>query len=360
VGFWIPKPTGRIPLLIDDAERELLSHIDGKTSLTHLGMLPGLSEPVVQRMLGRLIALGAVVPEERPDPPAAAHRPAPKPAPAPRPAAEPAPRSLAPTAEPAPALGADEAPTDERPGAPPAPLDDLQLSNFRWLYETQLKQMTRDQRLELAHTASGEILYALCLDPYPGVIEAILQNPTVELNHARMIARYHDKGIGLGHLARRSQFLNDPLVQRHLLRNVQTPQNVLQRMLRAKPLARLYKLNFSRELAEPATRVARQMFRSQFQTAPAEERIALVFRTEGRCLQMLPGIPLDEAFVALFVKRAIHSMLLVQSLARHSATPPSIIRHLWKQPVVKRQVHLRSMLLKHPNCPGEYKRPGAL
>ena len=350
MGFWIPKPTGRIPLLVDDAERELLSHIDGKTSLTHLGMLPGLSEAVVRRMLGRLIALGAVVPEERPAL-VAAPRPAPKPAPEPE--SRPEPRSVPPAAEPGESR-------DEQPGASAVPLDDLQLSNYRWLYESQLKKMSRDQRLELARTASGEILYALCLDPFPGVVEAILQNPTVELNHARMIARYHDKGIGLGHLARRSQFLNDPLVQRHLLRNVQTPQNVLQRMLRAKPLARLYKLNFSREVAEPATRVARQVFRSQFQTAPAEERIALVFRTEGRCLQMLPGIPLDEAFVALFVKRAIHSMLLVQSLARHSATPPSIIRHLWKQPVVKRQVHLRSMLLKHPNCPGEYKRPGAL
>jgi hypothetical protein len=109
-------------------------------------------------------------------------------------------------------------------------------------------------------------------------------------------------------------------------------------------------------MSEGAKRVARDTFRSRFQSGSAEECIALVFGTEGRCMQQLSGIPLDEAFTALFVKRTIASMQLVQSLARHAATPPKIIAHLWRQPLVKRQTHLKNMLLKHPNCPGELKR----
>jgi len=257
--------------------------------------------------------------------------------------------------EPADGAAADDDPTDADADDGSMP-DELALANFRRLYETQLKHLTRDQRIGLAQTVTGEVLYALCHDEFPGVIEAILSNPNCGLNHARLVARHHNKAMGLDNVARRTQFLSDALVQRHLLRNVQTPESVLKKLLRMKPLIRLYKLCFGRELSEPAMRAARQTLRSRFQSAPPEETVTLVFTTEGRCLQLLAGIPLDEAFTALFTKRPVNSMLLIQNLLRHGATPPSNLRHLWKQPLLKRQRHLREMLVKHPNCPGEFKR----
>jgi hypothetical protein len=233
------------------------------------------------------------------------------------------------------------------------------LSSYRQLYETKLRHMPRDQRTQLAFNTSGEILMALCLDEYPGVILAVLENMASGLEHARMIARYHRKALGLDHVGQRSQFLKDGQVQRALLRNVMTSEPLLRKLLMPKPMIRLYKLNFSKEMTEPATRAARKALRSKYTQGPASECIALIFSTEGRCFQQLAGIPIDEKTVALFCKRTISSSMLVSNMARHAATPPQVIRHLMKQVIVKRNKHLKNLLLKHKNCPGEFKRPGA-
>ena len=476
MSFWIPKPTGKAPgeEQLSEKERLVLSRIDGSTSVTHLNFLPGLSAPVVERILDRFVEMGLVEPsrgsaeeveiddEARPrrrtnrgfaplmpqpppmrfvesadepeepeaapspfaeDPgveefvddageqaaagkdevaepadeaPAEAEEAADKPPAGPEEPADVAPDEAEEPVDVAPdeaeeaadetkepsdeteeqpeeeAPDEEEQPAEEVPdeveeaaegvkedvaeAEPSAPPSDIQLNNYRRLYETQLKHLDRDARVQLARTTTEELLYALCYDEFPGVIAGILDNPTSGLQHARMIARYHGKAMGIEHLVQRARYLQDPLIQRHLLRNRVTPDAVLKRLLRLKPLMQLFKINFSREISDGAKRVARDTFRSKFQTGSAEECIALVFGTEGRCLQQLSGVPLDEAFTALFVKRSINSMQLVQSLARHAATPPKIIVHLWRQPLVKRQTHLRNMLLKHPNCPGELKR----
>ena len=71
---------------------------------------------------------------------------------------------------------------------------------------------------------------------------------------------------------------------------------------------------------------------------------------------MLLGQPIDQKTAALLCARNVYPVSLIQSLARFPATPPSVLAHLLKQPLVKRQAHLRSMLLQHPNVPSEAKR----
>jgi hypothetical protein len=48
--------------------------------------------------------------------------------------------------------------------------------------------------------------------------------------------------------------------------------------------------------------------------------------------------------------------MLIQSLARFPATPPQLIAHLLRQPLVKRQAHLKNQLLAHSNTPADAKR----
>jgi len=46
-------------------------------------------------------------------------------------------------------------------------------------------------------------------------------------------------------------------------------------------------------------------------------------------------------------------VLFIQNLARWSATPPALLTHLLKQPVVRQNIGLRKMLLKHRNVSSE-------
>ena len=82
----------------------------------------------------------------------------------------------------------------------------------------------------------------------------------------------------------------------------------------------------------------------------------LIWKTEGRALASLSGLSIDSKTAALICGRQIMSVMLVQSFTRFAATPPSVISHFLKQPLVKRQIHLRNALLKHPNCPSDAKR----
>jgi hypothetical protein len=45
-----------------------------------------------------------------------------------------------------------------------------------------------------------------------------------------------------------------------------------------------------------------------------------------------------------------------QNLVRFSACPPAILVHLLRQPFVRRQQHLKNMILQHANVPSEAKR----
>ena len=73
---------------------------------------------------------------------------------------------------------------------------------------------------------------------------------------------------------------------------------------------------------------------------------------------MLAGMTFDGRMTSLLASRSIHSTLLIQNLARFLATPSVLLAKLLKQPTVRRQPQLRTMLLRHPNMPSDMKRRG--
>lgn len=228
----------------------------------------------------------------------------------------------------------------------------------RRLFETVLRLLPREQRILMAQTCVDAPLEALCFDPDPGVIAALLDNPAAGLAHARLIALHHRNPVGLATLARRAALARDALVRQRLLQNPQSTEAILRGMLNGKPLLQLFPLTTSRDLTERSRRLVREALRQAFHRAEADERVGLIVKTEGRCLRGLSGIPLGAKAAALLASTTISSSLLVQNLAQWSPTPPNVIEHLMRQPLVMRAPHLRHALLRHPNCPSRLKRGG--
>lgn len=331
----------------------VLSRIDGSTTVAQLAQLTGLSDGKIHGILRRLHAQGAFGSE---GPPSELSRAGAK------------------------ATDARAAPADEENGpedAPPpedqdgsaeddgddaaegeADLDEGATANLRKLFETTLHALPADQRVAMAHTASGDTLSALCFDPDPAVIRAVLENALTGLEQARLIARHHRNASGLEALGRNAQLLADGQVQRLLLRNVQTPTTMLHRVLAHKALRPLYQLSVSRELTERAKAQARKALRAGFMQASAEEKVALVFHTEGRCLGLLVGLSFDTKATALLCRRTYQSTMLIQNMLRFPATPPLVLQHIYKQPLVRRAPHLRRLVEQHPNCPSQLKKGG--
>jgi hypothetical protein len=258
----------------------------------------------------------------------------------------------APEAEPAAELAA--------PSLAPDP-ESLEISadeerNYRQIYESRFRQLDVGLREQAARHASGNILFALCLDPAPAVVSALLENPRFGLDHARSLAQYHPTDRGLEILARRAQFLRDSHVQRRVLGNIQTPDVVLDRVLRFKRLIDVYRLSIDRDLPERNRVRVRSRLRPIFTRAEPEDRAALIIKTEGRCLVCLAGCTFDARLTQLLCNHTIVSTLFIQNLARFGATPPALISKLLRSPAVQRQPQLRALLSKHPNAGGDAKR----
>ena len=261
------------------------------------------------------------------------------------------------------ALGAEIEPplselaTTSRPPAP-YPLDTSpdDERNYRHIYETRFRQLDVGLREEAARHASGSIIFALCLDPSPQVISALLDNARFGLDHARCVAQHHPNDRGLEILARRAQFARDSHVQRRLLTNIQTPDVVLDRVLRFKRLIDVYRLSIDRDLPERNRIRVRSRLRPIFTRAEPEDRAALIIKTEGRCLGCLAGCTFDARLTQLLCSQTIVSTLFIQNLARFGATPPALIAKLLRSPTVQRQPQLRALLSKHPNASGDGKR----
>jgi hypothetical protein len=116
----------------------------------------------------------------------------------------------------------------------------LKEQDYRKLYEAQFHPLPVDARVGLAKTSHGPDLLALCLDADARVIASILENPTVGLQHVRLIAFHHRTGVGLEMVTRRQDFLRDLLVERRLLRNPMSGDTVLQRVMASKRLFQTY------------------------------------------------------------------------------------------------------------------------
>jgi hypothetical protein len=298
---WIPRPAPPervLGLPLGSREGYVLSRIDGATDVDQLAQVTGLSAEEVRASLDHLVREGAIQP--------------PEPGPA--------------SAEP--------------PGA-----------THRQLFETRLHPRPEDERAHLAAVAADPELSALCFDPVPAVIHRVLENPRTGLAHARLIAAHHRNPVGLEALAARSAFLADREVQRLLLRNIQCPETVVRRLLGPRPLPQIHDTCQSHDLPERHRHTARGILRGRFATAPPDERVHLILATEGRVLGMLSGLALDGRSAALLCRRTFTSALLVENLACWPATPPPLIAHLLKQPLVRQSPTLKLLLRRHPNCP---------
>jgi hypothetical protein len=94
----------------------------------------------------------------------------------------------------------------------------------------------------------------------------------------------------------------------------------------------------------------RARLRPSFANADAEERAALIIKTEGRCLVGLSGCTFDARTTQLLCNQSFLSTLFIQNLARFPATPPVLIAKLLRSPTVQRQPQLRALLLRHGNA----------
>ncbi len=340
-------------LRLSPEEGFVLSRVDGATSVKELVALTGLDESRVVDIVGRLSAEGAVEIEGASPEPASAviavddsRRD------------EEEERALAAEAEAeaAASTASAEDVSDEELEKEDAAQEARTEREYRKIYETVYHPMPRDERVAAAADAAGAHLLALCLDQDPQVIYAVLTNPRVTLECPRLVATHHRTHVGLEHVAKRSDFLADALVQRRLLRNPQLPGTLLNRIASPKMMLEVYKIAIDREIPERSRMMTRDVLRKKFMLSSSDERAALLFKTEGRCLVLLVNCSLDAHATQILCSKSTYTILFIQNLARWSATPPQLLAHLLKMQVVRRNPGLRKMLLKHPNCPSEVKR----
>ena len=227
---------------------------------------------------------------------------------------------------------------------------------YRKIYDEKYKDMDRDARVAAAETGANPDLFALCYDPDPQVIHAVLKNTKAGLDHARMIAMHHRTHLGLDAIARRSDYLADAQVQRRLLRNPQLPDAMLRRIVNPKLIMDTYKICVDRENPEMTRMKVRELLQKKFMLGGADERAALIIKTDARCLVLLVNCALDARTTQILCGRQSYTVLFIQNVARWSASPPALLTHLLKQPLVRQSMGLRKMLLKHPNVPMETKR----
>lgn len=374
---WRPRPRAAVDprgLPLDAEEGFLLSRLDGATSLPELRALTGLGAARLEALLHRLIEVGAIDGPTKADPSGASPVP-PRATPAPPGGTSDAVRAAALAAH-AKALGVrtpeageamaadarDEADTereradeDEEEDLPAAEARQL---SARALFGQFLRHLDEAERTTRAAVADDPELSAFCFDPLPTVARALIGNPHFTIAHARMLARFHTSSPGLEALALRGAVARDPVVERCLLRNANLPGGAARRMLTPLRLLRLWLLHVDREVPELARKLSKDVLRSRFGTAPAEERVDLILRTDGRVLMSLGGVAVDGRTASLLCQRSYRSPLLIQNLARWSACPVPLLVHLWNQPAVRQQQLLRQALLRHPNLPSELKRSG--
>ena len=254
---------------------------------------------------------------------------------------------------------ADEAQPNAATTSEPEPTEAEQATerNYRKIYETKFHKLMADIRVGLAPKVSGPDLAALCLDPDPKVIAAVMTNTGFGLDHARLIAFYHRTPAGLDQIASRVDLLRDGLVFRRLVRNTQLSAATLRRIMQPRRLTEIYKFSIDRELPDNTRNATRGLLRAKFTSqAQPEERAELIVNTEARVLQVLSGCTIDARTTQILCGRQVYTAMFVQNVARFGASPPLLLAHLAKQPFVKRNAGLRKALMQHPNMPGDVKR----
>jgi hypothetical protein len=319
---WKPALNPGVDLMalpLTPEEGFVASRLDGATGLHAISVTTGLTQESIGAALEKLVAHGAIS----------------------RPAEEPAAETEEPVAE-----AQESEPHTQNASA----------GIHRKLYETTLRQLTSGERTARAKSALDPELSAFCFDPLPAVVQALLENERFGLVQARLVAAHHRTSTGLEALCARAAVTADLGVRRALLRNPQLPAGVLRRLYGNRRLLEHFKLTSSRDLPEQTRTAAREMMRTRFATAEADERIEVIVKTEGRCLMQLAGLPVDGKTAALLCNRTYSSTLFVQNLSRWSVAPGALIAHLLKQELVRRSPALRNLLIRHPNAPAAEKK----
>ncbi len=171
-----------------------------------------------------------------------------------------------------------------------------------------------------------------------------------------LMALHHRNGVGIEMITRRGELFRDKQVQHNLLRNPQIPESVLQRTASGKRLQDLYRDCIDRDFPENVRSKLRGVLRQRFATGSPDEKADLVIRTEGRVLHLLSGCNFDGKTTQILCGRTFASAVLIQNLAKFTATPPALLAKIVQQPFVSRQPGLKNLLLRHPNMPGDVKR----
>jgi hypothetical protein len=316
-------------LPLDPRQGYLLSRLDGVTDVPGLAALTGLDPSEVTAILGDLVGLGAIAPQEG----SGTALPAP-------------PEPLQSPLEAAGPLEAGDPETTEAERGEAS----ARAASHRQLYERSLHAHPLDERVAWALRAEEPELSAFCFDPQPQVIAALLENPRSGPVQARLVAAHHRTAAGLELLGSQSAYAHDPGVRRALLQNPLLPPGLYRRLWSPRRLLEQYLVAASREAPEQTRSMARDVLRASFTQRGAEERVELILTPEGRSLVFLAGLTIDGHTTALLCRRTYVSTLLIQNIARWSAAPPALITHLRKQDVVRRNAQLRAMLERHPNA----------
>ena len=179
----------------------------------------------------------------------------------------------------------------DEPAAEPA--EDTR--EYRKLYETELHPLPVEERMALAGQVTGARLFALCFDVDPKVIVALFESSAANVEHARLVALHHRTAHGLNELVRRAALLSDPLVNRRLVRNPAVDEGLFRRLMANKRLLEVHKTSLDHDVPERSRAAARTVFRSKWATAQSEEKVEIVWATEGGSSSPWPASPSTAA-----------------------------------------------------------------
>jgi len=228
---------------------------------------------------------------------------------------------------------------------PPPETEGLQL------FERDFAKLPPTERANRAQRADGDELIALCHDPHPQVVHALMANPRFSSRYARLVALYHKNPSGLELLARNRELIVDPRVQLCLLLNPHLTEPILDRLMRKAALGDLHRLGSDSRVPEDIRKRLLNQLRERFNAADGEERADLIYWSEGRVLELLRGCTFDERTTSLLSRKTYTSPDLVRQLAAFPATPPALLSALLRQAIVKERPALRTVIAAHPNAP---------
>lgn len=201
-----------------------------------------------------------------------------------------------------------------------------------------------DIRVQSARTATATALDALCGDPSPQVITAVIANPGFGFRQARLIAAHHQTTTGLEMLP--PNVLADDGVRTGLLRNALASPALLQRALRVCQVQQLLPLLSGHECGAHARLPLGQVYQQKFQGLDPDAQAGFILTTEGRCLPYLGEVRLgaDVGRKLCVLPDANFTVLLIDNLTKFSGTPRSVLERLLRLPIVHRNPPRRAYL----------------